>query len=289
MTSINTEVVVKEKTRGGCALEIQEDEINLLDIWKVIVKRRNLIISIASVSAIVALVVSLLLPKVYEGEAVVNLPKSGGTTISGGTIISSVETKAIIDLFLKELKKGNATGGIDDGLAKKIDDVKVEQITGTDFQLKMIVRICGEPQRAYEVFNSLIVYLNGNEYVKRRLAIEKATIESNITETKNAIANAMRTREKSLALMAKWSPISFNPVDLDIRISELNTKVIGFENSLSLLKSFEYVSGPYVYKNKVKPKVALNTVIAGIIGIFAGLILSFVLEINRKEVSTHKG
>lgn len=263
-------------------MEIQEDEINLLDLWKVIVKRRNLIILTTLVSAIIAAAFSLYLPKVYEGEAVVNLPKSGGT------IISSVETKAIIDIFIKELKKGNAIGGIDGGLAKRINDVKVEQITGTDSQLKMIVRICDEPQRAYEVFNGLIAYLNGNEYVKRRLTIEKATIESNIAETKNAIANAMTTRERSLAMMAKWSPISFNPVDLDIRISELNTRVIGFESGLSFLKGYEFVSGPYVYKDKVKPKVALNTVIAGIIGLFAGLLLSFVLEINRKEVSKHK-
>lgn len=273
--------LVKEKY-GGCALEIQEDEINLLDLWKVVVKRRNLIISIASVSAILALAGSFLLPKVYEGEAVVNLPKIGGT------IISSVETKAIIDIFLKELKKGNAIGGIDDGLAKRINDVKVEQITGTDSQLKMTVRISGEPQRAYEVFNGLVEHLKENEYVKRRLAIEKATIESNITETKNAIANAMTTREKSLAMMAKWSPISFNPVDLDLRISDLNSRVIGFENSLSLLKNYEFVSGPYMYKKKVKPIVALNTVVAGLIGLFAGLLLSFVLEINRKEVSSHK-
>lgn len=276
------------KNREVLALEIEEDEIKLLDIWRVIVKRRYLIISLALVSAIFTAIVSLYLPKVYQGEAIVSLPKASSLGETKGIIISSAETKPIIDLFIKELKKGNGFAGNDDGLANKIDDVKVEQVKGSESQLRITVHINDEPQRAYDVFNRLIEHLNGNEYVKRRLAIEKATIESNITETKNAIANASKTREKSLAMMAKWSPISFNPVDLDLRISELNSKIIGFEYGLSLLKGYEFASGPYVYKNKIKPKNTSNILIAGIIGIIAGLLLSFVLEINRKEVSIKK-
>ncbi|MBF8250840.1 MAG: Chain length determinant protein, partial [Deltaproteobacteria bacterium] len=86
-------------------MEVQDDEINLMDLWKVIWKRKSLIIALTLSFAILALSVSLNSPKVYEGEAVVALPKVG---------ISFVETKTITDAMLKEVKRGNTVGGFEE-------------------------------------------------------------------------------------------------------------------------------------------------------------------------------
>src|SRR5437870_3236806 len=48
---------------------VQEDEVNLLDYWRVIRKRRRMIVRLFCAAVLTAMVVSLLLPKVYESTA----------------------------------------------------------------------------------------------------------------------------------------------------------------------------------------------------------------------------
>jgi uncharacterized protein involved in exopolysaccharide biosynthesis len=48
---------------------LQDDEVNLLDYWQVIWKRRRLIGGLFGTAVVTALVVSLLLPKIYESTA----------------------------------------------------------------------------------------------------------------------------------------------------------------------------------------------------------------------------
>ncbi|MBM2838892.1 MAG: chain length determinant protein [Deltaproteobacteria bacterium] len=250
-------------------MEVQDDEINLMDLWKVIWKRKSLIIALTLSFAILALSVSLNSPKVYEGEAVVALPKVG---------ISFVETKTITDAMLKEVKRGNPLGGFEETLIKKISDIRIEQIKGSDSQFKILVSIKREPYAAYEVFNKIMAYMQGNEYVKKRMDIEKKAIERNVSETRQTIEMAEKTRNEAVRLMSTRNPVGFNPVDLDVRIGELKAKLTGLETNLSLLNSYEFISGPYIYKNKVKPKVRLNTLIAGMVGLFVGMLLAFALE-----------
>jgi len=47
-----------------------QDEINLYDYWKVVVKRKKLIIGLFLISLLVAAIINLLAPKVYRGEAI---------------------------------------------------------------------------------------------------------------------------------------------------------------------------------------------------------------------------
>lgn len=63
-----------------------EDEINLLDYWRVIWSYKWLIIALCSISVIAALVFSLLSPKIYESKATILAPKEGG----GGNLLSAL-------------------------------------------------------------------------------------------------------------------------------------------------------------------------------------------------------
>ena len=49
---------------------VQDDEISLLDIWRILNSQRKLIFSIIIAGAIIALVVAMLLPQVYRSEVV---------------------------------------------------------------------------------------------------------------------------------------------------------------------------------------------------------------------------
>src|SRR5437867_10501778 len=48
---------------------LPEDEVNLLDYWRVVWKRRRLIGGLFVSAVLTALVVSLLMPKIYESTA----------------------------------------------------------------------------------------------------------------------------------------------------------------------------------------------------------------------------
>ena len=59
-----------------------DDEINLLDYWRVVVKRRKLIISLTLICAIIALINSLMQPKLYKATANIMPVDSGGGGLS---------------------------------------------------------------------------------------------------------------------------------------------------------------------------------------------------------------
>lgn len=56
---------------------VEDDEINLLDYWRVIWKRKILIGSLCSLSVLAALVFSILSPKIYEATATIITPREG--------------------------------------------------------------------------------------------------------------------------------------------------------------------------------------------------------------------
>jgi len=62
------------------------DEINLLDYWRVIWKYKWIIGGLCSVSVIAALIFSLLSPKIYESTATILNPKEG----AGGNLLSAL-------------------------------------------------------------------------------------------------------------------------------------------------------------------------------------------------------
>ena len=69
-------------------IEEVDDEINLLEYWSVIWKRKTMLISLFTIAVIVTMVISLLLPKYYKSETVIlaTASDSGGL----GAALSSI-------------------------------------------------------------------------------------------------------------------------------------------------------------------------------------------------------
>jgi len=72
-------------------LSHDEDEINLLDYWRVIWKYKWLIGVLCSTSVIVAMIFGLLAPKIYQSTATIILPKEGG----GGGLLSALRASGM--------------------------------------------------------------------------------------------------------------------------------------------------------------------------------------------------
>jgi len=69
-----------------------EDEINLLDYWRVIWKFKWLIGVLCSTSVVAAMVFGLLSPKIYESTATILIPKESG----GGSLMTALAATGIV-------------------------------------------------------------------------------------------------------------------------------------------------------------------------------------------------
>ncbi len=90
-----------------------EDEINLIDYWRVIWKHRRLIGGLCSASVIVTLIFSLLSPKVYEATATILGPKEG----AGGSFLGTLAATGIMQQLAGGLSMPSLTPNRDTFMA----------------------------------------------------------------------------------------------------------------------------------------------------------------------------
>jgi len=93
--------------------EFYEDEINLLDLFLVLVKRKNLILKITFFAAFITAIISLILPSVYRAETKI-LPPSPNTSVTAQIISqlgiqaglpeSALPVKSPSDLYVELIK-----------------------------------------------------------------------------------------------------------------------------------------------------------------------------------------
>ncbi|MBI3990038.1 MAG: hypothetical protein HY347_10540 [candidate division NC10 bacterium] len=69
-----------------------EEEVNLLDYWRVIWKRKTLIIGLCFTSVLATLAFSLRSPKIYESTATILVPKEGG----GGGLFGALAASGLV-------------------------------------------------------------------------------------------------------------------------------------------------------------------------------------------------
>ncbi|MGC9002635.1 MAG: GumC family protein [Dictyoglomus sp.] len=77
---------------------IYEDEISLAELFYIIWKRKILIITLFIVFITVALIYSLLAPKIYEAKTVILLPQQSGSTSALSALVQSLPISLVIPL-----------------------------------------------------------------------------------------------------------------------------------------------------------------------------------------------
>ncbi|MBI3610053.1 MAG: lipopolysaccharide biosynthesis protein [Nitrospirae bacterium] len=108
-----------------------DDEINLLDYWKVLVKRRKMIGQIVAAAFIMSVIVSLLLPKIYASTASILPPQQEGSFSSamvsqlpGGSGGGFLGMKSPADLWVGILKSGT----VRDAIIARFDLMKIFKV-----------------------------------------------------------------------------------------------------------------------------------------------------------------
>jgi LPS O-antigen subunit length determinant protein (WzzB/FepE family) len=253
---------------------IQEDEINLYDYWKTIAKRKRLIIGLFLASIILAGTISFIMAKIYRGEAVLKLPTK---ELPAKELITAKELTAIIGEIDKEkirsiLPKTHHLAA----------NIKLNEIRGSTDKMQVFID-SKNPGSIPDVLSELIVYLNNNPLIKRHVEQEKERLLKQRDELSKTIKSSKELLKayQSLLLRGDLIPVGFNPIELNVRVSNLKIEKITVEQAINNLKGVEII-GQHISKEPVSPRVKMNIALAGVISLFAGIFLAFFMEFIQK-------
>jgi uncharacterized protein involved in exopolysaccharide biosynthesis len=248
------------------------DEINLYDLWTVIVKRKRLIIGLFLIVVISTAIISFLMPKIYRGEAVLNvLP------------YEAITPKEIIDTIGNIDKEKKAA--MLPKTHSSVKNVKLKVFKDSKDKIGVIIdskNIDNIPKTLSE----LVDYLNNISIVKLNVDEEKERLEKKSTELSNVISasTGLLDTYHKLLKSEKLFPVGFNPIDLNRKVADIKLERLAVEQAVLRLKDggIGIASQLYISNKPVKPKKTVNIISAGVASLFMGILLALFLEYVKK-------
>ena len=230
-------------SENGCS----PDEIDLIDIIRVLWKRKILIIIGTLLLTIAAAGVSVLLPKVYEVTAILE-PGTRAITDGKGQIIKETPVES------PESIKSVALGGAYDSFIQRelnispINFPKIKIDIPKDTTLIKFIIESAQPEQAVDVLNELLAQISNR--IHEKLAVEKKGIDNEIKLVR--IAN--RTVEAKIKLIAKQVS------ETKARIQELeknrqNSMASRPADAVSVLLYSSELQNKQIYLNNLQEKL----------------------------------
>jgi len=195
----------------------QEEEINLLDIWRVLVRRKKLICMIVGTSFLLSIVVALLLPKIYSATVSILPPQQDsmspllGAGLSqipmggmGGLASSLLDLKTPADLWVGILKSTTVMDAIIDRFKlqalydkKTRDETRLKlkdnykTLKGKEGIISLTV-LDRDPHRAAQMANAFIEELDkiNKKQVMSSGKRTRVFVEKRLNETKEGLSKA---------------------------------------------------------------------------------------------------
>jgi uncharacterized protein involved in exopolysaccharide biosynthesis len=272
----------------------ENDEIDLYRLYLIVKKRYKLILGMVLGAVLITGGINFLMRPVYKSSFIIKAFTfvNEKNPLISNTIISTGEVEKLISEMdlLREEKQFNE-------LSKRLNirDEQIKQLVKLDARslrdAKDLVEITVtvyDRSIIPDLRNVIVQYLNQIPYVNERIAMWKddklhlkAEIQAKIQEIdefKNIVIVQIK-KDK-----AKY--IGFNPLQLDEEVINLRQRLRDLENSIKLLRGFEVTIEPEIPQDPVRPKKALNLIIAGMTSLFIGIFLSFFMEWAEKNKKT---
>ncbi len=243
------------------------DEIGLYDLWQIIAKRKKLIVGLFLVCVISTAIISLVMPKIYRGEVVLAVEPA-----------ANIPAKDIVDFV----------GNIDAEKKAKlmphtyslIDDIRLNAFR--DSKDKISVMIDAKDSKDIQpALSEIIEYINTINLVKMNVKEEQEKLLKRSAELTTVIAASSELLDTYRKLLAggKLTPVGFNPVELNKRISDIKLEKLGVEQAIQRIKGgIEIANQLYIMDKPVKPKKKMIVVLSGITSLFISIFLAFFLE-----------
>ena len=299
------------------SMMVGTDEISLIDIFKVLNKKKNLIILMTMASTFIALGISFLLPRVYEVSTIVS-PASRPVTDGQGQIVK----KQLIETPLS-IKEAITGGSYDQALVSKLQLVEMELpkitvVVPKDTDLVKISIKTSAPEVGVALAEELISLLSSQQ--SQELHVERQQIENRlklhlinlqtkkssldlfnkqfkdskakIDSLENVRQNKISKANDAVAVLLYSNEIKTHQLylnNLEEKIQALSGDIASqkiIEDQLALkkelLKPLEVVKMPTIPVKPVSPRKSLITILGFLLGAFGGIILAFLFELFQK-------
>lgn len=243
------------------------DEVNLFNYWKVIFKRRRLLLGVFLIVLTGAAAISLLMPEIYRGEYMLHM-----ATYNYSDLVERVNSGD-----KSRLK------GILPQTYQLVDKIELTPLPDTVlYKLKVVIdaRDTGD---IHLIKNELFEYIVNFPFYKKSAEEKAERLQKELNELSKAIAYPEEILKTYNELLKndKLVPIVFNPVDLHRGIVELIKRKVWVEQWLKNYSSLEIITEE-IHPNPVKPKFKRNVLLAALIGILAGIFFAFIAEFAEK-------
>lgn len=255
-----------------------EKEYTFDDLLKLILVKRYMVLGTVIVFSAVAMVVSLISPKVYQAEAVVKLPetpKNGIYPDSKGNIkalINVMETKNLVSQYWKHISDGTTDTIIGKQLIPYLRSIVIEDIKGSTSQFRLVVQVEQNQANGLMAISAVMDHLRNNKYINQRYESEKTNMQNAAAQLKMSIDGVPKLRENALRQIQSKTTVGFNPIEIESEISDLHLKYNELLTDLALFHNYEYVIPPYCSSTPVKPSVVITVLMSAIVGAAVSLI-----------------
>jgi len=282
----------------GPGMPVEEDEINLLDLFIVLLRHKWLIFWIVFLAGAAAVAISLLMPNIYRSEATIAPTTqekiSGGLAALGalgglGSMVASemgIGASGSLEQFDVVLKSRELTASI----VKKYDLLPVIFEDDWDAARKAWKEETPKTEEIQEAVQDLLKVTPD-----KKQNVMKVSFESKDPEMAQRILNHFivgvseflrrQTLEDAAAQQIHLNQQLAKTADplLKNRLYELIAKQIEKETLAKIQKfySFNVIDPAYVPEKKFKPKRALICVLSVVVAFFIAVFLAFFLEYVR--------
>ncbi len=261
---------------------IQEDEIDLKECIKVIIKRKKLILGIFIFAILASAIYSLLLPKTYETTSIIKLGSISEP------LINKEEAKEII-LNHDNLQGAIKELGLDVGFESLKKSIKVDEIKGTNL---LSIKITSSNIDAALMLHDVIIkplIAQGQEMYLKRVSL----INARLKELNGEISSLEEDISRVQSLITGMPKINnISQQDISVRIILLQNSLSNYESNLNALRNqrgelelslanareFKVFSQPFRPENPIAPKKTQIIILAGLAGLMLGVFLAFLKE-----------
>lgn len=263
-----------------------EDEIDLLELLQILIKRKTVIIALFLIATILGIATTLFLPKVYRGEFIISLPKKTFTKDKEEVELPIINPNDIINTF-SNLKSQNLEKILPKDY-QMIKDIKLEIPRNSTDKLNLIIESTNKDNIS-NVGRLLVDYMNQSPFIKDVVDIEKEKLQikseeiNKIIKSYDEISNIMNKQLKE----GKFANLGFNPLELQNDLITLKIEKTIIDKTIKDIKGLEIINEA-ISEKPVKPKSSIIIVVSMFIGLIGGIFLALFLEYFEKFTSNRK-
>ena len=205
----------------------------------------------------------------YIAESIISLPgmlKSDKMEMGKSEISIPVDVQSAKYIIMTYGKRNIKD---DLALSKYMVNISAQEIKGSERFIKLSVRARRNAQKAIDISNKIMKYLQSSEYVNDEINMQRLKNESEIKDILKAIEATEKIEKETIKKPNGVLSLQYNPVDIYLGLITLKSKLHQLEKRNNDFENYKYVERPII---SVASKNAYMKIITTI---FLGFFLGF--------------